>query len=481
MQSLLNNTSGGSATSASNGVVSVTCAGAYPSFGQIRTLDTIAYRPGQGSEAEFTAGFPSGGVALSSQHAGPGDDDELLAFGYNNTAFGVHHHSKGELEFRSLTITSSASGSTGNITITMDGDAVTVAVTAGDTIAQITEKIAAANQDFQNAGRGWETHTDDNVSVEFISLVAEPAAGTFSFAAGSTGVTAGTFDQATTSILGIVPTKVHIAQASWNRDTMDGSKDANNPSGVLLAHGATPGEFALNTALLIPYRIPWQFLGAGAIDYEVEVPTGELVLVHRIERSGSSALATLRNPTLNLNIIAKTESGYSGGDLTITTASMAGFVQGDDAELGPRHSVDASKTITSTTQTNVLTIHNDLEYNGTRNKIVSYPDAITIANEVTKTIIVLIHVNPTRVDGTVALQAVDAGRTPMEYDTAGTTVTGGTQLLPITVAGAGTQTFNLKELGVYLRPGDRWVVTAAKTSGGTNGVVNVGITWKDLP
>lgn len=479
VQTLLNNTSGGSAVTSSGGVVSVVAAGTYPSFGQIRTLDTVAYRPGEGSEAEFTAAFPSGGVALSSQHAGPGDDDELLAFGYNGADFGVHHHSHGELEIRSITITAAATG-TGNITITMDGTAVTVAITSGDTIAEICALIVAEQQDFQNAGRGWEVHTDDNVSVEFISLVAEPAAGTFSFVdTDTTGVTAGTFNQATTSILGIVPTSVHIAQASWNVDTMDGSGDTNNPSGVLLGSGATPGEFGLDTDELVPYRIAWQFLGAGALEYFVEKPNGAWQSVHKIRRSGSSSLASLRNPTLHLTLIAKTESGYSGGNLTMLTASMAGFIQGKEGELGIRHSVDATRSITSTTQTNVVTIHSDLEYNGTRNKIVSYPDLITIANEVTKTIVVIITVNPTEVSGTVNLQAVDSGRTPMEYDTAGILITGGTQLLPITVAGAGTTTIDLKVLGAYLRPGDRWVISAAKTSGGSNGDVNIGITWKD--
>lgn len=479
VQTLLNNTSAGSAVSVSQSVCSITAADTYPSFAQIRTLDTVRYGAGQGSEILFTAAFTAG-VALSEQHIGAGDDDEGFFFGYEGADFSIEHHYHGELEIRTLEITQGGDAGGGTCTITLDGTAVTVTIPAGSaTIAEVCAIIVAAQQDFQNAGRGWEVHTDDNVSVEFISLVAEPAAGTFSFADVDSGVTGGTFNQATTTILGVAPSEGSVAQANWNVDVMDGSGSASNPSGVLLADGATPGPLALAIDNLIPYRISWQYLGAGAITYEIEKPSGGWQVVHVIQRSGTAATSSIRNPTLNLTAIAKTESGYSGGALTIKTASLGGFIQGKESELGIRHSAKGQKSITTTTQANVLTIHSSLEYNGTRNKINSYPDQLTVANEVTKTIVVLITVNPTEVSGTVSLAAVDSGRTPMEFDTAGTLVVGGTVLQEYTVGGGAAETFDLSSLREYLRPGDRWVISAAKTTGGTSGDVAVGISWKD--
>jgi hypothetical protein len=197
-QKLTNNAS--SSVTVSDGQAVVTCAGAYPAFSQIRTIDTVRYGPGQGAQFLGTCAFTTG-AALSSQVFGTGDDDEGFFFGYNGTDFGVLRRSGGSLEIKSLEITAGATNS-GNITITIDDTAVVVAVTAADTIAEVVEKIVAAADDFGNAGRGWEVHTDDNVSIEFISLVAENATGTFSFTdTGSTLVTANSF---TTEVTGVV-------------------------------------------------------------------------------------------------------------------------------------------------------------------------------------------------------------------------------------------------------------------------------------
>ncbi len=169
----------GSTVTASSGQAVVTCSSTAESFSQIRTLDTVRYGPGQGCEFLGTCSFTTG-VANSTQVFGTGDDDEGFFFGYNGTSFGILHRYMGSLEIKSLEITAGATNS-GNITITIDDTAVVVAVTAGDTIAEVTAKIVAAQSDFYNAGRGWEVHTDDNVSIEFISLVAETAGGAFSF------------------------------------------------------------------------------------------------------------------------------------------------------------------------------------------------------------------------------------------------------------------------------------------------------------
>jgi len=475
IQSLINNSSGGSAVTATAGVANVVAGGTYPSFAQLRSLDTVRYGPGQGSEAEFTGAWPTGGVALSSQLIGPGDDDEGFFFGYDGVDFGIHHHSHGELEIQALEITGAATG-TGNITITLDGTAVTVAITSGWTINQVNEAIKNAEADFQNAARGWEVLIDDNLIVHFVSLVAEPAAGAFTFVdTDTTGVTANAFS---TEVTGVVPTKADYPQTTWNVDVMDGTGGATNPSGVTFAYGATPGDTTLAIDHLNPFRVTWQFLGTGAIVFEVETPKNGWQVVHIINSGSHGITTSLRNPTLHLNMIAKTESGYSGGNLTMHTASMAGFIQCKESDKGIRHSAHGQKSITTTTQNNVLMLHSESHYGGTRNKINTYPDFMTVANEVTKTITVFITINPTRIDGTPSLTTIDA-HTQMVYDTAGTTFTGGSQLVPFDIPGNSTINVNLGELGEYLRPGDRWIFSAAKTVSGTNGVVGIGVTWKD--
>jgi len=460
VQVLTNNASSSVATS--GGVCTVTCAGAASAFSQIRTLDVVRYGPGQGALFMGTCAFTTG-VANSSQVFGPGDDDEGFFFGYNGTSFGVLRRSAGALEIRSITITGAADGTGGTFTITMDGTAVTITVAASDTIAEVCAAIVAASADFYNAGRGWEVHTDDNITVEFISLVAENAAGTFSFADVDSGVTAGTFQQSTTAVLGVAPTETWVAQTAWNGDRFDGT----GSSGV-----------TLDPTKLNVFRIQYQYLGAGAVEFSIEDPeTGRFSNCHTIKYANTATIPTLVNPTLHLNLIAKTESGYSGGTLVMKTASMAGFIEGPETLLGVRHAANNTKSTTTTTPVNILTIHNELDWQSAKNKVVVYPDLLTIATEATKTTIVKLIVNPTQVNGTVALTAINANTSVMEKDVAGTTVVGGTELLSIVLEGGTGQLIDLKALNVFLRPGDRWVFTAELSSGGSDGLVSVGVTW----
>ena len=201
----------GSSVSVADAQASVTCSATAESFSQIRTMDTLRYGPGQGAEFMGTCCFTAG-VALSSQVFGPGDDDEGLFFGYNGADFGVCRRAYGSLEIKSLVITQGADGTGGTFTITLDDTAVVVTVLANDTIAEVCAAIVAAQATFFNAGRGWEVHTDDNVGVEFISLVAEAAGGTFSFSdTGTSGVTAtGGFVQ---EVTGVAPTETW--SGSW--------------------------------------------------------------------------------------------------------------------------------------------------------------------------------------------------------------------------------------------------------------------------
>lgn len=451
----------GSSVTVGGGLCTVTCEAAANKFSQIRTLDVLRYGPGQGANFKGTCAFTTG-EALSSQVFGPGDDDEGFFFGYDGTSFGVLHRSFGELEIRTLTITSGADAGGGDFVITMDGTAVTITVGVNDTISEVAAAIVAAAGNFGNAGRGWEVRTDDNITIEFISFVAENAAGTFSFSDTDSGVTAGAFTQATTLIEGVAPTETWVAQSAWNRDKFDGT----GPSGV-----------TLSPTNLTVYNVQYQFLGAGTVVYCIENPvTGILTPVHVIERSGAATTPVLRNPTLHLNMVAKTETGYSGSALVMTTGSMAGFIEGQESVLGVRHGASNAKDTTGTTPVNVLLLNNEIDFQGTRNKVVVYPDHITIASEAVKTVTFKLIVNPTQVDGTVALADIDAVTSVMQADAAGTTVVGGNELMEFTLSGAGSKEIDIKPLNLSMRPGDRWAFTA-ELSSGANEPVTVGVTW----
>jgi len=55
-------------------------------------------------------------------------------------------------------------------------------------------------------------------------------------------------------------------------------------------------------------------------------------------------------------------------------------------------------------------------------------------------------------------------------------VVGGTELMEFTLEGAESKDIDLKALDLVLRPGERWSITAALSSG-SNADVTIGITW----
>jgi hypothetical protein len=449
----------GSTVTVANAQAKVTCSATAESFSQIRTLDTLRYGPGQGAEFMGTCAFTTG-VALSSQVFGPGDDDEGLYFGYNGADFGVMRRAYGSLEIRTLTITAGESTGAGNITITLDGTAVTVAIGVGDTIAEVCALIVAASADMYNAGRGWEVHTDDNVSVEFISLVAENASGTFSFAdTDTTGVAAGTFQQDTTEVEGVAPTETWVLQSAWSVDKMTGS----GPSGMTL--DPTKGNV---------FKIAFQYLGYGEQDFYIEdTNTGKFQLVHRMIYANMNTVPWCLDPTFHLNLIAKTESGYGGGALNMYTASLGGFIQGQENPDGIRRSVAKTKTM-STTEQVLLILHNELDFNGRKNKITVYPDLLTIAHDVSKDMTVRIYKAPTSITGATALTDVDAGVSCMQWSITGTTVVGGSEVLDFEVGSAGKDV-NLGQLRIKIRPGERYVFTGDMQTGGAE--ANIAVSW----
>lgn len=460
VQSLTNNAS--STVTSTGGQATVTCAGAANAFSQIRSKRTLRYGPGQGALMLGTCIFTTG-VANSSQVFGAGDDDEGYFWGYNGTSFGVLRRSGGSLEVKSIEITAGATN-TGNITITLDGSAVVVAVTAGDTIAEVVEKIVAKHDEFGDAGRGWEVHTDDNVSIEFISFVAEAAAGSFSFAdTDTTLVTANAF---ATEVTGVAPTDTWIALDSGNAQVVD-PLDGTGPSGMTI--DPTKGNV---------YCIRFQYLGYGAVDYGVEDPvTGKFVSAVRLRYSNANTSPTLVNPTLHITLIAKTESGYSGGALAMKTASLASFVEGKDSQSYVRRGISGTKSI-STTENVVLILHSELDFNNKVNKIASYITLVTASTESSKTTIIRIRREPTSITGAVALTNIEDGVSVMQYSTTGTTITGGKDIQEFTLTSGSPAFLNFDNEELIMLPGERLIFTAEHT-GGAAADVTVSASWEE--
>ena len=458
----------GSQVSAADGLCTLTLSQSAEAFSQIRSIDVVRYGPGQGMRARFTACF-STGLADSELYAGPGDDDEMLAVGFNGTTFGCLHRSMGDLEVRTLEITGGGDAGGGTFTLTLDDTPVTITVPSGSaSIADVCALIVAEAADIFNAGRGWEVHTNDSKSVTFISLVAENASGTFSFADVDSGVTAGTFTQSAVDLIGQPPTDEFIAQTSWNVDVMDGTGNANNPSGMLL-----------DPTKLNVFDFAVQYLGAGDIILSVESSeSGHFTPVHVLKVANDRIIPTFRNPTFHMNLIGKTDVGFAGGaEQEIKSASMAGFIEGKESIHGIRHEAKETASTNGVNDVAVLVLHNEEVFNEHRNKVVVYPDHLTFINEATKSILVEVFLNPTHIDSGVTLSPVNSASSVIKEGSPGGTVQGGIPILTFAVAASDSKDVDISHLDLGLHPTHTYVFVVTKTAGGADGNVTIACSW----
>ena len=304
-------------------------------------------------------------------------------------------------------------------------------------------------------------------------MVAEAAGGTFSFADVDSGVTA--TGGWTTPLTGSAPETTFVAQADWNVDPMDGT----GPSGLTLAAGADLNTLTnMDPAFLNVWDISMQYLGAGNVHVYLESrTTGEFEEVHQFTFAGSRSKATFRNPTLHTSIIAKTDAGFSGAAQTIKTSSLAAFVEGKETQRGIRKSKQHTVSSNGTTEVCGFVMHNGETFNSHRNKVVVYPDFLSLINESTRSVSFRLVANPTHVDSGATLVAVDSANSVIQTAGPGGTIQGGEELSPFSVPASSSTNVDIKQLDIRLNPKDNLVVGFTKETGGTDGNVTVGLSW----
>lgn len=415
----------------------------------------IRYNPGQGIDIRFTALYTTG-VTNSVQIAGIGEVGDGLFFGFNGTAFSILRREQGVPEIQTLTIDVGASSS-GDITINLDGQATVVAVTASDTVREIAVKIAAATG-FKDAGLGWSAFLN-NSTVIFKSWSDGNKGGAFNLTDTGSTSAAGTFVE---TVTGVTTTNNWTAQTAWSLDVMDGT----GPSGV-----------TLDPTKLNVYKIEFQYLGAGSINFLIERPdTGRYVMVHRIEYANTNIIPSFVNPTLPLHIMTKNLANTS--NLTIKTGSMAGFIEGKESDVGLNQSVNNIKTGVGTTQTSIIAIKNNVVYQGKLNRVKVRIDGLNVSSDGAKLVTIRVIKNPI-LDGTPAFTDVDSNVSVMSFDTAGTTFTGGTEILALQLGKADAKEVATKQFKFDLLPGDMVMISGATISAGTSDI-GASIHWREL-
>lgn len=334
---------------ATNAVITAWTGTSAGGYGVIRTRKHLRYRPGQGALTRFTAGF-STPDANTTQRAGFFSQEQALMIGYNGTQFGVLRQNGGKAEIYEIEITSSASGS-GNLTITLNGTAYTVAVTSGDTATTISSKIAASS----TFAAVWLVE-QINAHVRFACKTNGAKTGTYSFANDATGVTATAFTQLQT---GVADTNNWTYQSDFSIDTLDGSGNHRNPSKMLL-----------DPSKLNVYQINYRWLGAGEIRYAIEdQASGDMTFFHHENYTNQYTVPHLDNPSMKIGYIAANLTAGTSANVSVYGASLVGAIEGPViVNKFPVGTSGGAKTgLSSDAYNHLLSIKNALVHNNKYN------------------------------------------------------------------------------------------------------------------
>jgi hypothetical protein len=423
-----------------------TSAGGY---GVIRSKEAAIYRPGEGMSGLLTATFTTG-VATSLQFAGLFSLTETVAFGYDGTNFGTIYSNNGAAEVQSIQVTGAAS-SGANCTVTLDSDAVVIALTVSDVQTNAEEIRAGLAADGTLSGKWRFEQVNDTVYA--IAKSVGNKTGTMSFAAGSSGATA----TVTEKTAGVTKTDNHTAQSSWNVTT-------------------SPFPEFDPTNLNI-YKVSYGYLGTANIDFSIYNPnTGRFVLVHRQKFTDNSSVTNLGSPDMKIGWTAAS-LGSTGTNLTVTGASAKISIEGQDIVTNNTYAADNSVTSVSTTLTNIITIKNRTIYGDRFNLGKIFPLDVSIDNDHNKGSIIELYVNAT-LGGTTNFQYENEFNSIALVDKAGTTVTGGTLVDAFTVPAAGDAEVDIKKLSLKLNPEDT-ITVAAKTISGSSTAITGALVWQE--
>lgn len=435
--------------------------------GFIQSVKRLRYRAGQGVVGRFAGSFTSP-VPYSYQVIGFGHAEDGVYFGYKDISgsiseFGILYVNRGQRDVRTLTVTVGAT-SASNCTITLNGVAFTVPLTAASNIQRTVYEIS------QFVYAGWSAYPASSTTVIFVRDSAGTAGGTYSFGAGTTGAAA----SIASTRAGAASTENFYPQSQWNGDKLDGS----GASGVRI--DPTKGNV---------YQINIQYLGYGTISFKIEgVPPNAnnavFITVHTIKLPNTLSTTSFRNPSFPFTMAA-----YSAGsttNLTLKVGSFAGFIEGVKTLHGNRFSyVNSLTTVGATNFQALFTIYNGGYYGGIPSQVVINILSVAAALKHTSPCIIYLIKNGT-LAGNPSFSSYATNSASL-IDTAATTVTytandqliwsghlGDTGELSFTFGATGN--LNMEE--ITLQPYE-WVTLAAKAVTGTPSYVTGSINTRE--
>ena len=260
-----------------------------------------------------------------------------------------------------------------------------------------------------------------------------------------------------------------VAQTAWNGDKCDGT-------------GAS--AFNWNETLGNVMMIRYPFLGYGAITFWVENPVnGTWILCHTIQYPNSSASLQISNPSFPFYTSVVNTGNTT--NLTIYVGSVGIFITGLRSYLAAQWGIANTKTVT--TELNIFSLRNCTSYNTITNSGLIRLRGLSIAYDggngtclLTLKKGVTLGGSPafTTINGTTADNGVTitSGNSIVSYDTAGTTISGGTQIFNNSLSRNSNMFMDMTPFDIFIAPSETLTFSATAT---TSGAVQVAVNWNE--
>jgi len=254
-----------------------------------------------------------------------------------------------------------------------------------------------------------------------------------------------------------------VAQADWNGDKMDWTGGSSNPTGQNL--DPTKGNV---------YQINFQWLGFGMIEFAIEdANTGRFVPVHQVRYANANTVPSLTNPSFP--ILWSVENTTNNTNITLKGASCVWEIEGKIEYLWPTNAIGNSKTGITTTLTNIITIRNKSTYQTITNRTPVNLLKYSLSVDGNKPAEYQLIKNTT-LGGTPSYTDISTNTSVIDYDTAGTTITGGQVIDFWTLGSTGTASESgTATTDIILLPGE--ILTLAVRATSTTTDATAAIRW----
>lgn len=409
----------------------------------ISTRKQVQYKAGQGIRALFTAVFDTPKVN-NTQFAGLQNSESLIGFGYNGTEFGIGFANDGALSVQELKVTAPAGGAE-NATVTVDGVAYIVGLTAGS--VELNAYQIASSLNIQVPGYDF-TSNEDTVT----SLANLPQLGFNSFA----------FSSATAVAAWIEKTQPNVPTQNWTP----------------ISQWSEYPDFPIDPQKGSPFKIQFPFLGYGNPKFFIkDQDTGEFVHVHTIKYTNKNTVPSVTNPIFRVGWISSNTGNLT--DVSIKGASAAIFVEGKNIVHGSPVAECAINSSVGTTATNIVSLRNRMVINDLPNRASISTLLLSISTETTRTAIFEVWKNAvTPLSDPLVWEYEDQFRSIAEFSKSAAEISGGNLAGCFFVKDEQSLTLDLTSLIGDLGP-QEYLTISARVNAGSASEMAATIAWKE--